>query len=119
MISTGTLGLLVLASAASLFSAWTIGAGSSGSTPFAPAAGANPISTMRATFVVGVPGFLGAVLQGADVTETVGRKLVYEMALGPAAATIALTTAALLIGCRHLLGVSHCDSLRRLGSRRR
>lgn len=65
MVETGAVGLLVLAATASLFTARTIGAGSSGATPFAPAVGANALSTMRAAFVVGILGFLGAVLQGA------------------------------------------------------
>ena len=71
-----TLGTLVVAGLASLFMAWAIGAGSSGSTPFAPAVGANAISVMRAGLVVGILGLAGAVLQGAAVTETVGRGLV-------------------------------------------
>ncbi|MFB6128796.1 MAG: anion permease [Halorhabdus sp.] len=65
-----------VAALASLFMAWAIGAGSSGSTPFAPAVGANAISVMRAAFVVGLLGLAGAVLQGANVSETVGSGLV-------------------------------------------
>lgn len=68
--------LFVVAGLASLFMAWVIGAGSSGATPFAPAVGANVISTMRAAFVVGIFGFAGAVTQGANVSEAVGRGLV-------------------------------------------
>ncbi|QGN07977.1 inorganic phosphate transporter [Halorhabdus sp. CBA1104] len=71
-----TVGTVLVAALASLFMAWAIGAGSSGSTPFAPAVGANAISVMRAAFVVGILGLAGAVLQGAAVTETVGRGLV-------------------------------------------
>ena len=70
------LGLFIVAGLASLFMAWVIGAGSSGATPFAPAVGANAISTMRAAFIVGVFGFTGAVVQGANVSEAVGRGLV-------------------------------------------
>lgn len=44
MVALETVVLLGLAGVASLFTAWTIGAGSSGSTPFAPAVGANAIS---------------------------------------------------------------------------
>lgn len=69
-------GLFSIAGFASLFMAWVIGAGSSGATPFAPAVGANAISTMRAAFVVGVFGFAGAVVQGANVSEAVGRGLI-------------------------------------------
>lgn len=97
MVSVATIGLLAAAIAASLFTAWTIGAGSSGSTPFAPAVGANAISTMRAAFIVGILGFLGAVLQGANVTETIGNEFIDGVTLSPLAATIALLTAALLI----------------------
>ena len=70
------LGLFVVAGLASLFMAWVIGAGSSGATPFAPAVGANAISTMRAAFIVGIFGFAGAVIQGANVSEAIGRGLV-------------------------------------------
>ena len=77
--------------------AWAIGAGSSGSTPFAPAVGANAISVMRAGFFVGLLGLAGAVLQGANVTEAVGRELVRNVTLSPTAATIGLITAAILV----------------------
>ncbi len=68
--------LFLVAAVTSLFMAWVIGAGSSGATPFAPAVGASAISTMRAAFVVGALGFAGAITQGANVSETVGRGLV-------------------------------------------
>ncbi|SFS11963.1 inorganic phosphate transporter, PiT family [Halomicrobium zhouii] len=99
MVATATLATLVVAAAASLFMAWAIGAGSSGSTPFAPAVGANAISVMRAGFFVGILGFAGAVLQGAAVTDTVGNELVVLPGGGltAVAATIALTIAALLV----------------------
>ncbi|MDH5020269.1 inorganic phosphate transporter [Halobacterium rubrum] len=76
-----TLALFVVAGLASLFMAWVIGAGSSGATPFAPAVGANAVSTMRAAFVVGVFGFAGAVVQGANVSEAVGSGLVGGVSL--------------------------------------
>ncbi|SDD28194.1 inorganic phosphate transporter [Natrinema hispanicum] len=85
--------LFVTAGFASLFMAWVIGAGSSGATPFAPAVGANTISTMRAAFVVGIFGFTGAVTQGANVSEAIGRGLIGGVSL-PAAGVIAV----LLIG---------------------
>jgi PiT family inorganic phosphate transporter len=75
------IGLFVVAGLASLFMAWVIGAGSSGATPFAPAVGANAISTMRAAFVVGIFGFAGAVVQGANVSEAVGRGLIGNISL--------------------------------------
>ncbi|WP_336135042.1 inorganic phosphate transporter [Natronomonas amylolytica] len=92
-----TLGTFLAASVASLFMAWAIGAGSSGSTPFAPAVGANAISVMRAGFFVGILGLLGATLQGANVTEAVGRELVVGATLTPIAAIVALTIAAGLV----------------------
>ncbi|WP_254279510.1 inorganic phosphate transporter [Haloarcula marina] len=100
MVATSVLATLVVAAAASLFMAWAIGAGSSGSTPFAPAVGANAISVMRAGFFVGLLGLAGAVLQGANVTETVGGSLVLFPAgggLSAIAAIIALVTAAVLV----------------------
>jgi PiT family inorganic phosphate transporter len=100
MVATSVVVTLVIASAASLFMAWAIGAGSSGSTPFAPAVGANAISVMRAGFFVGILGLAGAVLQGANVTETVGSGLILFPdggGLSAVAAIIALVTAAALV----------------------
>jgi PiT family inorganic phosphate transporter len=88
---------LVVAGIASAFMAWSIGAGSSGSTPFAPAVGANAITTLRAAVVVGILGFAGAVLQGANVTEAVGRELVVGVTLSPLSATLALVIAGGLV----------------------
>ena len=84
------LGLFSIATVSSLFMAWVIGAGSSGATPFAPAVGANAISTMRAAFVVGIFGFAGAVIQGANVSETVGQGLVGGIALPVAGVIVVL-----------------------------
>lgn len=89
-----TLIVFLLAGGASLFMAWVIGAGSSGATPFAPAVGANAISTMQAAFIVGILGFLGAVLQGGNVTEAVGSGLISGVTLTPVAVILALVTAA-------------------------
>jgi PiT family inorganic phosphate transporter len=97
MVAVTTLVTLVVAALASLFMAWSIGAGSSGSTPFAPAVGANAISVMRAGFVVGVLGLSGAVLQGANVTEAVGTELVVGSVLTATASTVALIVAAALV----------------------
>ncbi|ELZ30426.1 phosphate/sulfate permease [Halogeometricum pallidum JCM 14848] len=97
MAAIGTLATLVVAGLASLFMAWAIGAGSSGSTPFAPAVGANAISVMRAGFVVGLLGFAGAFLQGANVTQAVGNDLVVGNVLTASAATVALIVAAGLV----------------------
>ncbi len=97
MVLTTAVATLVVAALASVFMAWTIGAGSSGSTPFAPAVGANAISIMRAGFLVGVLGLLGAVLQGANVTEAVGTELVTGETLSGPAAAVALVIAASLV----------------------
>lgn len=96
-MAVGGVVTLVIAGVASLFMAWAIGAGSSGSTPFAPAVGANAISVMRAGFVVGLLGFLGAVLQGANVSEAVGTQLIEGVSLTAPAATTGLIVAALLV----------------------
>ena len=97
MVAAGTVATFVVAGAASLFMAWAIGAGSSGSTPFAPAVGANAISVMRAGFFVGILGLAGAALQGANVTEAVGRELILNVTISPTAAVVALLTAAVLV----------------------
>ncbi|MEF8757804.1 MAG: inorganic phosphate transporter [Halobacteriales archaeon] len=97
MVEPATAATLGVAALASLFMAWSIGAGSSGSTPFAPAVGANAISVMRAGFVVGVLGFAGAVLQGANVSEAVGNELIEGVSLSPTAATVGLLIAAALV----------------------
>ena len=88
---------LALAVLASGFMAWAIGAGSSGSTPFAPAVGARAISVLRAGLLVGIFGLLGAVLQGGRITTTIGRDLIGGAPLGVEGATVALTIAAALV----------------------
>ncbi|UWG51191.1 Phosphate/sulfate permease [Halalkaliarchaeum sp. AArc-CO] len=97
MIGIEAAATFLIAGIASLFMAWAIGAGSSGSTPFAPAVGANAISVLRAGLVVGVLGFLGAVLQGANVTEAVGTELIGGVTLTATAAIVALVVAATLV----------------------
>jgi PiT family inorganic phosphate transporter len=86
-----TIGIAALASAVM---AWVIGAGSSGATPFAPAVGANAISIMRAALVVGLLGFLGAALQGGNVTTAVGSGLVDGPPVPASGAIIALSIGA-------------------------
>ncbi|GAD51273.1 probable low-affinity inorganic phosphate transporter [Halarchaeum acidiphilum MH1-52-1] len=97
MVTVAAAATLLVAALASMFMAWTIGAGSSGSTPFAPAVGANAIPVMRAGFYVGLLGFLGAVLQGANVSQAVGRGLVAGATLSSVAVIVALLTAATLV----------------------
>ncbi len=86
----------VVALFAGLGMAWTIGANSN-SPPFAPAVGANAIPVMRAAFFVGVFGFLGAVLQGASISDTVGNELIDGVAITPLAAASGLLTASSMI----------------------
>jgi PiT family inorganic phosphate transporter len=96
-VGPGTLATFAVAALTSLFMAWAIGAGSSGSTPFAPAVGANAISVMRAGFVVGILGFFGAVLQGANVTQAVGTQLISGVTITATAAIVGLLTAGALV----------------------
>jgi Phosphate/sulphate permeases len=91
------LALFLTAGFASLLMAWVIGAGSSGATPFAPAVGANAISTMRAAFVVGIFGLAGAVTQGASVSEAVGCGLVGGVSLPAVGVIVALLVGASLM----------------------
>ena len=85
--------LVALATVASLFMAWSLGANSN-SPPFAPAIGANAVSTMRAAFLVGILAAIGAVTQGGSISETVGADLIGGVAITPLAATAGLLTAA-------------------------
>ncbi|WP_353633164.1 inorganic phosphate transporter (plasmid) [Halobacterium sp. NMX12-1] len=86
--------LFVGAALASLFMAWVIGAGSSGATPYAPAVGANAISTMRAALLVGIFGFVGAVTQGGNVSEAIGSGLVGGISLPVAGVILVLVLGA-------------------------
>jgi phosphate/sulfate permease len=84
---------VVLATVVSLATAWTVGANSN-SPPFAPAIGANAISTMRAAFLIGILAALGALTQGGAISETVGAGLIDGVAITSLAATAGLLTAA-------------------------
>ena len=97
--------LFVGAALASLFMAWVIGAGSSGATPFAPAVGANAIGTMRAALLVGVFGFVGAVTQGGNVSETVGSGLVGGISLPVAGVILVLVLGAGLMAVGITTGI--------------
>ncbi|PCR92010.1 inorganic phosphate transporter [Natrinema ejinorense] len=76
-----------------LFMAWVLGANSN-SPPFAPAIGANAISTMQAAFVIGLLAAAGALMQGGSISETVGADLIDGVTITPLAATAGLLTAA-------------------------
>ncbi|WP_276260143.1 inorganic phosphate transporter [Haloglomus litoreum] len=85
-------GLVALATVTSLGTAWALGANSN-SPPFAPAIGANAISTMRAAFLIGILAALGALTQGGSISETVGAGLIDGVAISSLAATAGLLTA--------------------------
>ncbi|AZH24845.1 inorganic phosphate transporter [Haloplanus aerogenes] len=84
--------LVVLATLTSFGTAWALGANSN-SPPFAPAIGANAISTMRAAFLIGILAALGALTQGGSISETVGSGLVGGVQITSLAATAGLLTA--------------------------
>jgi phosphate/sulfate permease len=84
--------LVVVATLTSLATAWALGANSN-SPPFAPAIGANAISTMRAAFLIGILAALGALTQGGAISETVGAGLIDGVQITSLAATAGLLTA--------------------------
>ncbi len=85
--------LVALATVTGLFMAWSLGANSN-SPPFAPAIGANAVSTMRAAFLIGILAAAGALTQGGSISETVGADLIVGTAFTPLAATTGLLVAA-------------------------
>jgi phosphate/sulfate permease len=82
-----------LATVTCLFMAWSLGANSN-SPPFAPAIGANAVSTMKAAFLIGLLAAMGALTQGGSISDTVGKNLIDGVAITPLAATAGLLTAA-------------------------
>jgi phosphate/sulfate permease len=84
--------LVGVATLTSLGTAWTLGANSN-SPPFAPAIGANAVSTMRAAFLIGILAAFGALTQGGSISETVGAGLIDGVAITSLAATTGLLTA--------------------------
>ena len=89
--------LVVIATLTGLVTAWTLGANSN-SPPFAPAIGANAISTMRAAFLIGILAAMGALTQGGAISETVGAGLIDGVQITSLAATAGLLTATLFMG---------------------
>jgi PiT family inorganic phosphate transporter len=85
--------LVAFATVSSLFMAWSLGANSN-SPPFAPAIGANAISTMRAAFLIGIFAAAGALAQGGAISKTVGAGLIDAVSITPLAATTGLLVAA-------------------------
>ncbi|TKX59666.1 inorganic phosphate transporter [Halorubrum sp. SS7] len=92
MAGVGFWVLVALATLTSLATAWALGANSN-SPPFAPAIGANAISTMRAAFLIGILAALGALTQGGAISETVGAGLIDGVQITSLAATAGLLTA--------------------------
>ncbi|MDS0260172.1 anion permease [Haloarcula sp. S1CR25-12] len=88
--------LVAVATLTGLVTAWTLGANSN-SPPFAPAIGANAISTMRAAFLIGILAALGALTQGGAISETVGAGLTEGVPITSLAATAGLLTATLFM----------------------
>jgi len=89
--------LVALATITGLVTAWTLGANSN-SPPFAPAIGANAISTMRAAFLIGILAALGALTQGGSISETVGAGLTAGVQITSLAAIAGLLTATIFMG---------------------
>jgi len=85
--------LVAFATVSSIFMAWSLGANSN-SPPFAPAIGANAVSTMRAAFLIGILAAAGALTQGGAISETVGSNLIDGVAITPLAAAAGLLVAA-------------------------
>ena len=85
--------LVGFATVSCLFMAWSLGANSN-SPPFAPAIGANAVSTMRAAFLIGLLAAAGALTQGGAISETVGTDLINGVQITPLAATTGLLVAA-------------------------
>ena len=85
--------LVGLATVTGLFMAWSLGANSN-SPPFAPAIGANAVSTLRAAFLIGILAAAGALTQGGSISETVGSALIVGPVFTPLAATTGLLVAA-------------------------
>lgn len=84
--------LVGVATLTSLGTAWTLGANSN-SPPFAPAIGANAVSTMQAAFLIGLLAALGALTQGGSISETVGAGLIDGVVITSLAATTGMLTA--------------------------
>jgi len=68
--------LALIASGASLFMAWTVGADSA-SPSFGPVVSSRALGVLRSGLIVGVSAFLGALIQGGNVTRALGGGLVH------------------------------------------
>ncbi|AGB17742.1 phosphate/sulfate permease [Halovivax ruber XH-70] len=97
MVALSFVVLIGVAVLACLSMAWVLGANSN-SPPFAPAIGANAISTMRAAFIIGLLAAAGALMQGGSISETIGADLIDGVTITPLAAIAGLLTAATFMG---------------------
>ncbi len=88
--------LLTLAFTGSLFMAWTIGADSA-SPSFGPVVSSKSMGVLRASLLAGISAFLGAILQGGGVTETLSRGFVKGVTFDPKSAAIILLISSSLI----------------------
>lgn len=78
-----------------LFTAWVVGVNNS--SVFGPVNAAGAATVFRGSLVVGVASFLGAVMQGGTVANTLGRELLAGVRIDAATAAVILLTASLLI----------------------
>jgi len=88
--------LLMLAFVGSLFMAWTIGADSA-SPSFGPVVSSKSLGVLRASILTGISAFLGAILQGGRVTETLSKGFVRGVTFSPKSAAIILLISSSLI----------------------
>jgi len=88
--------LLILAFTGSLFMAWTIGADSA-SPSFGPVVSSKSLGVLRASLLAGFSAFLGAILQGGGVTETLSKGFVKGVTFNPKSAALILLISSTLI----------------------
>lgn len=96
--------VVVVALVAGLAMAWAIGANSN-SPPFAPAVAANALPTLRAALLIGIFAGAGAILQGGNISGTIGSSLVRfpgDASMTPlvGAAALLVAAASIVIGVR-------------------
>lgn len=88
--------LLFLAFLGAFFTSWVIGANSA-SPSFGPVTSTGVIGIFRSTLIVGIFAFLGAIIQGGSVADTIGKGLVSGVKFDLALASVILITASILI----------------------
>lgn len=88
--------LLILAFTGSLFMSWTIGADSA-SPSLGPVVSSKSLGVLRASLLAGISAFLGAVLQGGKVTETLSTGFVKGVVFDSKSAAVILLISSSLI----------------------